>query len=55
LQGGCHVEFHKKLQLANSAFVLDPTNQYLKAQIAGLEKKVKEIEKRLNESLSMHR
>jgi len=50
-----HVEFHKKLQEAKSAFVSDPANQDLKAQVDGLEKKLKEIEKRLDESLSMYR
>jgi hypothetical protein len=50
-----HVEFGKKLQEVKSAFISDPANEDLKAEADGLEKKLQEIEKRLNESLSMYR
>jgi hypothetical protein len=50
-----HAEFRKKLQEAKSAFISEPANEDLKAKVAGLEKKLKEIEKKLDESLSMYR
>ena len=50
-----HVEFRKKLQEAKSAFASDPANEDLKAEVDGLKKKLKEIEKKLDESLSMYR
>ena len=50
-----HVEFDTKLQEAKSAFASDPANEDLKAEVDGLKKKLKEIEKRLDESLSMYR
>jgi hypothetical protein len=50
-----HVEFRKELQEAESARISDPENENLKAKVDVLKKKLKEIEKRLNESLSMYR
>jgi len=50
-----YIEFHKKLQQVESASTSDPANDDLKAKVAALQKKLKEIEKTLNESLSMYR
>jgi len=50
-----HLEVSKELQEAESAFISNPANENAKATIDGLEKKLKEIEKILNESLSMYR
>ncbi len=50
-----HLEFRKELQEAESARISDPENENLKAKVDVLKKKLKEIEKRLNESLSMYR
>ena len=50
-----HSEFRKKLKEARTALVSDFKNEDLKARVDGLEKKLKEIEKRLDESLSMYR
>ena len=50
-----HLELRKELQEAESAFISNPANKDLKARVDGLKKKLKEIEKRLNESLSMYR
>ena len=49
------LEFLKELQEAQSAAISDPTNKDLSAKINGLKIKLKEIEKRLNESLGMYR
>ncbi|MGD8776756.1 MAG: hypothetical protein PVG64_04430 [Syntrophobacterales bacterium] len=50
-----HSEFRKELQEANSAFMSDPENEDLKARVARLKNKLKKIEKKLDESLSMYR
>ena len=50
-----HFELRKELQEAESACISDPENENLKAKVELLKKKLKEIEKRLNESLSMYR
>ena len=50
-----HLEFRKELQEVESARISDPENENIKAKVDVLEKKLKEIEKRLNESLSMYR
>jgi hypothetical protein len=50
-----HLEISKELQEAESRALSDPANEDVKVKIGGLKKKLKEIEKRLNESLSMYR
>ena len=50
-----HLEVSKELQEAESVFISNPANENAKATIDGLKKKLKEIEKILNESLSMYR
>ena len=50
-----HLEVSKELQEAESAFISNPANENAKVTIDGLKKKLKEIEKILNESLSMYR
>ena len=50
-----HEEFRQKLQEAESAFSSDPANEALRAKVGGFKKKLKEIEKKLEESLSMYR
>jgi hypothetical protein len=50
-----HLEFLKELQEAESACISDPQNENLKTKVDLLKKKLKEIEKRLNESVSMYR
>jgi len=50
-----HLEVSKELQKTESAFISNPANEDAKTKIDGLKKKLKEIEKRLNESLSMYR
>ena len=50
-----HLDFSKELQEVESASISDPANDALKAKVAALKKKLKEIEKRLDESLSMYR
>jgi DNA-binding transcriptional regulator GbsR (MarR family) len=50
-----HLQISKELQEAESASVSNPANEDAKANIGGLKKKLKEIEKRLNDSLSMYR
>jgi hypothetical protein len=49
------LEFRKELQEAESAAISDPTDKDLSAKVDGLKMKLEEIEKRLNESLSMYR
>ena len=49
------LELGKELQEAEAAFISDPANKNLKGKVDGLKKKLKETEKRLNESLSMYR
>jgi len=50
-----HVESRKELQEAKSACISDPENENLTAKVGVLKRKLQEIEKRLNESLSMYR
>jgi uncharacterized coiled-coil DUF342 family protein len=50
-----HHEISEELQKAESALVSNPAKENAKAKIDGLKKKLKEIEKKLNESLSMYR
>jgi hypothetical protein len=50
-----HLEFGKELEEAESAFKSDSANEDLKAKVDGLKKKLKEIENKLNGSLSMYR
>ena len=50
-----HLQISKELQEAESAFISNPANEDVKANIDGLKKKLKEIEKRLNDSHSMYR
>jgi hypothetical protein len=50
-----HIESRKKLQEAESAFRSDPANEGLKAKVDELKIKVKEFEKRLNDSMGMYR
>jgi Mg2+ and Co2+ transporter CorA len=50
-----HLEISKELQEAESVFISNPANEDAKAKIEGLKKKVQEIEKKLNDSLSMYR
>ena len=50
-----HLEISKELHNAESAFISNPAKENAKAKIEGLKKKLKEIEKKLNESLSMYR
>ena len=48
-------ELGEELREVKSAFRSDPANKNLHAKVAGLKTKLKEVEKRLNESLSMYR
>ncbi len=50
-----HLEIRKELQEAESAFGSNPEDEDLKAKIDGLKKKIKEIEKKLDGSLSLFR
>ena len=50
-----NLEFGRKLQETQAAFIADPANDNLKDKLDELKKKLKENEKRLNESLSMYR
>jgi len=50
-----YFEFIKELQKAESALKFDTMNAELNAKVYQLRKKLKEIEKRLNESLNMYR
>jgi hypothetical protein len=50
-----YFEFIKKLQEAESALRFDIENAELNAKVDQLKKKLKKIEKRLNESLNMYR
>jgi hypothetical protein len=50
-----HIEIQKKLQKAESAFGSDPSDVLLKAKVNGLKEKIKEIEKKLDGSLSLYR
>jgi len=50
-----HVKIRKELQEAESASGSDPSDAVLKAKVHGLKKKMKEIEKKLDGSLSLFR
>jgi hypothetical protein len=50
-----HLKFSKELQEAESALRIDIINEKLKTKVDRLKKKLKENEKRLNESLNMYR
>jgi hypothetical protein len=50
-----HLELSKELQEVESTSISNPANVQAKAKIDGLKKKLKEIEKKLDESLSMYR
>jgi uncharacterized coiled-coil DUF342 family protein len=50
-----HLEVRKELEEAESAFTSDPTGKGLKAKVDGIKKKLKTIERKLDESLSMYR
>jgi hypothetical protein len=50
-----HTVCNKELQEARVDLRCDPANEDLKVRIDGLEQKLKEIEKKLDESLSMYR
>ena len=50
-----YFEFRKELQEAESACISDPQNENLKTKVEVLKKKLKDVEKRLNESLNMYR
>jgi hypothetical protein len=50
-----HLETSKELQEAESVVISNSANEDAKAKTEGLKKKLKEIEKKLNESLSMYR
>jgi len=48
-------DLRKQLQEVETVFLSDPTNGDLRTKAVGLEKKLKKIEKKLSESLSMYR
>jgi len=50
-----HLEFRKELREAEVACISDPANKDLRAKVNELKIKLKETEKRLNESLNMYR
>ncbi len=50
-----HLEISKELQEAESVPLSNPANVDAKAKIERLKNKLKEIEKKLDESLSMYR
>jgi hypothetical protein len=50
-----HLEISKELQEAESVFLSNPANQNAKVKVDGLKKNLQEIEKRLQDSLSMYR
>jgi hypothetical protein len=49
------IGWKRHISKAESAFISNPANEDAKTKIDGLKKKLKEIEKKLNESLSMYR
>ncbi len=49
------LEFRKELKEAEYAAISDPSDKDLRAKVEGLKIQLKEIERRLNESLSMYR
>ena len=50
-----YLELREELNAAESAFESDPSNEELKAKVDWLKKKLEEIAKKLDESLSMYR
>ena len=50
-----HVKLRKELQEAMSAFRSDPENENLRGRVERLSEKLKEVEKRLEGSLSLYR
>ena len=50
-----HLEISTELQEAESVLISNPASVDAKAKIAGLKKKLNEIENKLDESLSMYR
>jgi hypothetical protein len=50
-----NLEVRKELEEAESAFISDPAGKDLKAKVDGIKKKLKTIERKLDESLSMYR
>ena len=50
-----HLEISEELQNAESDLISNPAKKNAKAKIDGLKNKLKDIEKKLNESLSMYR
>ena len=50
-----YLDFSKELEEAESSFRSDSANENLKARVDGLKKKIKEVEMKLNASLSMYR
>jgi hypothetical protein len=50
-----HLEFGKELKEAESALKSDLSNEELKTKVDWLKKKLEEIEKKLDDSLSMYR
>jgi hypothetical protein len=53
--GMARLELRKELEEAEAALVSDPGDERKKGKIEGLEKRLKEIEKLLDESTSMYR
>jgi len=50
-----HLQLRKKLKETEAALRSDPANEELQARIDGLKKTLKEMEKKLDGSLSMYR
>jgi phage-related minor tail protein len=50
-----HVEVRKELQEVEAGLKSDPANEDLKVKVDVLTKKLKEVEKKLDDSLSMYR
>ena len=50
-----NLELRKELREAESAFTSDPSGKNLEVKIDGIKKKLKEIERKLDESISMYR
>ena len=50
-----NLELRNELKEAESAFTSDPAGKDLKAKADGIKKKLKTIERKLDESLSMYR
>jgi len=50
-----HLELRNELKEAESAFASHPADKDFKAKVNGIKKKLKEIERKLDGSLSMYR